>query len=55
MMWSDTPEPNSKSPSVETMQRDTERFLRRCRMTSQIIAIGVRDIVEPPIPTFIPS
>ena len=32
------------------MQREQERFLRCARMSAQISAIGVRDMVEPPIP-----
>jgi hypothetical protein len=30
-------------------------MLRRWRISSQIIAMGVRDMVEPPMPTDIPS
>src|SRR3954469_15840618 len=55
MMWSATPEPKSRSPSLEVMQREQDSPLRRARMSAQISAIGVRDIVEPPIPTESPS
>ncbi|MNN73735.1 hypothetical protein D3C81_1898760 [compost metagenome] len=37
------------------MLRDTERFFLRARTSSQIIAIGVRDSVLPPMPTVSPS
>ena len=39
------PEPNTRSPSVETMHREIERASRRCRINSQSSAIGVRDMV----------
>ena len=38
MMWSLTPEPSSKSPSVETMQREQVSPRRRWRINSQIRA-----------------
>src|ERR1043166_3795661 len=55
MMWLATPEPISRSPSVEMMQRAQDGFFLRARIGGQITAIGVRDRVEPPIPTVAPS
>ena len=55
MMSSAMSDPNRRSPSVETMEREQDRCLRRCRISSQIMAIGVRDMVEPPMPTVMPS
>ena len=55
MMWSQTPEPNSRSPSLEMMLRAQESSLRPARMSAQIIPIGVRDMVLPPMPTESPS
>jgi hypothetical protein len=54
-MWSLTPEPYNRSPSLEMMQREHDSFLRRALIIAQISAIGVRDIVLPPIPTASPS
>ncbi len=51
MMCSQAPEPNSKSPSLEMMLRAQVSFLRLARISAQISAIGVRDIVLPPMPT----
>ena len=51
IMWSQAPEPNSRSPSLDTMLREQESFLRLARMTAQIKPIGVRDMVLPPMPT----
>jgi hypothetical protein len=50
-MWSQAPEPNRRSPSLDTMLREQESFLRLARMTAQIKPIGVRDMVLPPMPT----
>jgi hypothetical protein len=49
------PEANSNSPSLEVMPRAQSRSLRPARIKAQIIAIGVRDNVLPPIPTEAPS
>ena len=55
MMWLAAPDPSSRSPSVEMMQREQDRSFLRARISCQIIAIGVRDMVEPPMPTEAPS
>ena len=55
MMCLDTPEANSRSPSVEVMERETVRSFFPARIRAQIIAIGVRDMVQPPMPTWLPS
>ena len=49
------PEPNNSSPSLELMLRAQRRSLRPARIRAQIIAIGVRDKVLPPMPTEAPS
>ena len=49
------PEANSSSPSLEVMLRAQKRSLRPARINAQIIAIGVRDKVLPPMPTEAPS
>ena len=49
------PEAKSSSPSQEVMLRAQKRSLRPARINAQIIAIGVRDNVLPPIPTEAPS
>jgi hypothetical protein len=54
-MRSHAPEASSRSPSLETMLREQVSPLRPARMSAQIMPIGVRDIVLPPIPTESPS
>ena len=49
------PEAKSSSPSLYVMLRAQRRFLRLARIKAQIIAIGVRDKVLPPMPTEAPS
>ena len=49
------PEANSNSPSLEVMLRAQRRSRRPARISAQIIAIGVRDKVLPPMPTEAPS
>ena len=51
----DTPEASSRSPSVEVMERETVRSCLRARISAQIMAMGVRDMVQPPMPTWSPS
>ena len=51
MMCLDTPDANSRSPSVEVIERETVRSLRPARISAQIMASGVRDMVQPPMPT----
>jgi len=55
MIWLDTPDPSRRSPSVEMIQREQESSFFRARINCQIRAIGVRDMVEPPMPTEVPS
>ena len=55
IMWSQTPDPKSQSPSLEVMPRVQVSPFLRARMSAQIIAIGVRDNVLPPMPTVSPS
>ncbi len=55
MMCLDAPEANSRSPSVEVIERETVRSLRPARISAQIMASGVRDMVQPPMPTWSPS
>src|SRR3954468_21989806 len=55
IMWLETPDPSKRSPSVEMMQREQESSFLRARINCQIRAIGVRDMVEPPMPTEAPS
>ena len=56
MMCSATPEPNSRSPSLEMMLREQDSSsCGRRGSSAQIIAIGVRDMVLPPMPTEAPS
>src|SRR5215831_4108308 len=55
MMCLEAPDANSRSPSVEVIERDTMRSLRRARISAQIMAIGVRDMVHPPMATCSPS
>src|SRR6185437_701564 len=55
MMCLEAPEANSRSPSLDTMLREQDRSLRPARISAQISAIGVRDIVLPPMPTASPS
>src|SRR6266853_1187387 len=55
MMWSQAPEANSRSPSDDTMPREHVSFFRPARISAQIMPIGVRDIVLPPMPTESPS
>src|SRR5688572_27861838 len=52
---SQAPEPKSQSPSLDVMPRAHVSRCFRARMSDQIIAIGVRDSVLPPIPTVSPS
>jgi hypothetical protein len=54
-MWSLAPEANSRSPSLETIERAHDSFVRPARISAQISPIGVRDIVLPPMPTQSPS
>ncbi len=54
-MWSQAPEPNSRSPSLETMLRAQVSCFLPARMSVQIMPMGVRDMVLPPIPTVSPS
>ena len=49
------PEANNSSPSLELMPRAQTRSRRPARISAQIIAIGVRDKVLPPMPTEAPS
>jgi len=49
------PDAKSSSPSLEVMLRAQKRSLRPARISAQIIAIGVRDKVLPPMPTEAPS
>ncbi len=49
------PEAKSSSPSLDVMPRAQIRSLRPARIKAQIIAIGVRDKVLPPMPTEAPS
>ena len=54
MMCLDTPEANSRSPSVDVIERETTRSFLRARISAQIMASGVRDMVQPPMPTWSP-
>ena len=47
----DTPEANRRSPSVEVIEREIIRSFLRARISAQIMAMGVRDMVQPPMPT----
>src|SRR5262249_50542156 len=55
MTWSEALEPNSSSPSLDMMPREQVSRLRPARISAQIIAIGVRESVLPPMPTLSPS
>ena len=44
-----------RSPSVETMLREKERFFFLARISAQIMAKGVLEAVEPPRLTCSPS
>src|SRR5690348_1231866 len=55
MTRSQAPEPNNSSPSLDMMPREQVSRLRPARISAQIIAIGVRERVLPPIPTLSPS
>src|SRR5579859_8196300 len=52
---SQAPAPNSSSPSLDMMPRAAVRRCFRARISAQIIAIGVRESVLPPMPTTSPS
>src|SRR5688500_2399215 len=54
-MRSQTFDPNRRSPSLEVIDREHVSPFLRARIRAQIIPIGVRDIVLPPIPTESPS
>ena len=49
------PEPSNRSPSLVMIGREHTRFLRLARINCQSIAIGVRDIMLPPMPSDSPS
>jgi len=53
--WLLAPEAKRSSPSLDMMLREQESSLRPARISAQIIAIGVRERVLPPIPTLSPS
>ena len=55
MICFDTPEASSRSPSVEVMEREMTRSFLRARISAQIMANGVRDVMQPPMPTWSPS
>src|SRR4029450_2230636 len=55
VMRSQMPEPKSRSPSLDVMLRTHDRRVLRARISAQIIPIGVRDMVLPPMPTVSPS
>ena len=54
-MWFPIPEAKMRSPSVETMLREKERFFFLARMSAHTMAKGVLEAVEPPRLTCSPS